>query len=61
MWEDLLTAFALLLILEGLLPGLAPRTWMRAMRDAMRLGPKGLRVVGISLMVAGAVMLQFIN
>lgn len=61
MWEDLLTAFALLLILEGLLPGLAPQAWLRAMQDAMRLGPRGLRIVGISLMLAGAVLLQFVR
>jgi len=61
MWEDLLTAFALLLILEGLLPALAPKAWLRAMRDAMRLGPRGLRVVGFALMLAGALLLNFVK
>jgi uncharacterized protein YjeT (DUF2065 family) len=61
MWDDLLTAVALVLILEGLLPGLAPRAWMKAMQDAARLGPKGIRVVGILLMLTGALMLQLLR
>jgi uncharacterized protein YjeT (DUF2065 family) len=61
MWQDLLTAFALLLILEGLLPALAPKAWLRAMHDAMKLGPRGLRIVGFSLMLAGALLLNILK
>ena len=61
MWNDLLTAFALVLILEGLLPGLAPRAWLKAMRDAARLGPRGLRVAGFVLMLSGALLLQMLH
>lgn len=57
-WKDLATAFALLLILEGLLPTLSPRSWLKAMQDAARLGPKGIRLVGIICLLSGAVMLQ---
>jgi len=60
-WHDLLTAVALVLILEGLLPGLAPQAWLKAMRDAARLGPRGIRVAGIVLMLSGALMLQFLH
>ena len=61
MWEDLLTAVALLLILEGLLPGLAPRAWMKAVMEAARMGPKGIRIAGITMMLGGALMLQFLH
>jgi uncharacterized protein YjeT (DUF2065 family) len=57
-WHDLATAFALLLILEGLLPTLSPRAWLKAMQDAARLGPRGIRLVGIICLLSGAVMLQ---
>lgn len=57
MVEDLLTALALLLILEGLLPGIAPSAWMKMMRDAARLGPQGIRVAGIISMLSGALLL----
>ena len=61
MWQDLLTAFALVLILEGILPGLAPRTWLKAMQDASKLGPNGIRIAGIALMLTGVILLQFIR
>ncbi len=59
-WRDLATAFALLLILEGLLPTLSPRSWLKAMQDAARLGPKGIRLIGIISLLSGAVMLQLL-
>jgi len=61
MGRDLLTALALLLILEGLLPLLAPKVWLKSMREAMKLGPRGLRLIGIILTLSGAVLLQFVR
>ncbi len=61
MAHDMMTAVALLLILEGLLPGIAPSTWVRVMRDAARLGPRGIRIAGIISMLSGALLLQFLN
>jgi len=60
MGHDLLTAFALLLILEGLLPLLAPRAWIRYVLEAAKLGPQALRIIGIILVLTGAVMLQLL-
>jgi uncharacterized protein YjeT (DUF2065 family) len=60
-WRDLATAFALLLILEGLLPALSPRTWFKAMQDAARLGPRGVRTIGIICVLSGAVLLQLLR
>lgn len=59
LWDDLLTAVALLLILEGLLPTLAPRAWIKAVIEAARMGPKGVRMFGIICMLSGAVMLHW--
>jgi uncharacterized protein YjeT (DUF2065 family) len=57
MGEDLLTALALVLILEGLLPSLAPSAWLKMMRDAAKLGPQGIRVAGFISMLSGALLL----
>ena len=57
MGSDLLTALALVLIIEGLLPGIAPSTWMKVMRDAAKMGPHGIRVAGIISMLSGALLL----
>jgi uncharacterized protein YjeT (DUF2065 family) len=61
MLQDLLTAVALLLILEGLIPGVSPATWLRMMHDAARLGPRVIRIIGIVSMLAGALLLQFVR
>jgi uncharacterized protein YjeT (DUF2065 family) len=59
--HDLLTAFALLLIIEGLLPMLAPQMWQKVMQDLSNGNPKIIRIGGIISMLAGAVLLQFLN
>jgi uncharacterized protein YjeT (DUF2065 family) len=61
MGNDLLTALALVLIIEGLLPGLAPSTWMKVMRDAAKMGTRGIRIAGIISMVSGALLLSFLK
>lgn len=62
MWlNDILTAVALVLIIEGLLPGLAPSTWMKVMRDAAKIGPRGIRIAGIISMVSGALLLNILK
>ncbi len=60
MIQDLLTAFALLLIIEGLLPFFAPDFWRQAMQNLSQLNPRTIRTGGIISMLAGAVLLQFI-
>jgi hypothetical protein len=61
MWHDLMTACALLLILEGLLPMIAPQAWQRAMQELSKGSPQIIRIVGIICMLSGAVWLQFLN
>ena len=61
MLHDLLTAFALLLIIEGLMPMIAPRKWQQVMQELSNGNPKIIRIGGIISMLAGAVLLQFLN
>ena len=56
-----MTAFALMLILEGLLPTVAPQAWQRAMQELSRHHPKVIRIGGIVSMLAGAFLLQFLH
>jgi uncharacterized protein YjeT (DUF2065 family) len=59
--QDLMTAFALLLIIEGLLPMIAPQAWQKAMQELSRHNPKAIRAGGIVSMLAGAILLQFLH
>ena len=61
MAQDLLTALALVLIIEGLLPLLAPAAWQRAMQELSKYNPRAIRIGGIISMLSGAVLLQFLH
>jgi uncharacterized protein YjeT (DUF2065 family) len=54
-----MTAFALLLIIEGLLPFFAPQLWQQAMQNLSQQHPKTIRIGGVISMLAGAFLLQF--
>ena len=56
-----MTALALLLIIEGLLPMLAPQMWQRAMQELSNHPPRVIRIGGIVSMLAGAVLLNFLR
>jgi len=52
-------AFALMLILEGLLPFLAPTLWRDTFRRIMQMSDGQIRFVGLSSMVVGLLLLAF--
>ena len=61
MWENLLPAVALVLVIEGILPFLSPRTWREAMLQAGQLPDSALRLLGLFSMIAGLVVLYFVR
>jgi uncharacterized protein len=60
-WHDLGTAFALYLVLEGLLPFLSPATAQRAFRAMAEAGGRHLRATGLASMVAGCALLYWLR
>jgi hypothetical protein len=61
MLDDLLLAFALLLVLEGLLPALNPGGWRRAIEQIATLPDQTIRTFGIVMIVAGALLFHFVR
>lgn len=57
MAESLWGAFALLLIVEGLLPFLSPRTWRDTFRKMIELSDGQLRFIGLMSIGLGCVAL----
>ncbi len=57
----LLLAFALMLVIEGLLPFAAPRLWRDALRRAVELSDGQLRFVGLSSMLIGIALLTLLS
>lgn len=57
MSDLLFGALALLLVIEGLLPFFSPQLWRQVFERALQLSDGQLRFVGLSMMVAGALLL----
>lgn len=58
MSSSLMTAFGLMLVLEGLLPFLAPRAWRDTFRRIIELSDGQLRFVGMISMGAGLLVVS---
>lgn len=57
MWEHIIPALALVLVIEGILPFLSPRSWREAMSQAVRLPDNMLRGLGFASMMLGVIVL----
>jgi uncharacterized protein YjeT (DUF2065 family) len=57
MIELLVAAFALMLVIEGILPFTAPHVWREAFRKAIELSDAQIRLFGLTSMLAGLALL----
>jgi uncharacterized protein len=55
----LLTALALMLVFEGILPFLAPGLWRETFRRLTELSDGHIRFIGLTSMLAGILILYF--
>lgn len=53
---NLLTAFALMLVIEGILPFLAPSVWRETFRKMLDFSDGQLRFIGLGSMLGGLLM-----
>lgn len=60
-WDDLLTALALVLILEGLMPFLSPSAYKKNMAQMLELNDSNLRVIALGSMIVGVFFLYLIR
>ena len=57
MGNILLTAFALMLIVEGVLPFLMPVLWRETFRRLTEMSDEQIRFIGLTSMLAGLLLL----
>ncbi len=57
MLNTVLLACALMLVIEGLLPFLAPRVWRDTFRRVIELSDGQIRFIGLSSMLVGVMLL----
>ena len=58
MTDTVLLAFALMLVLEGLMPFMAPATWRETFRRLIQLTDGQLRFIGLTSMVIGIFLIM---
>lgn len=58
---EILTAIALVIVIEGLLPAISPAAYRKAAAQLSMLPDKSIRYTGLALMVVGAILLHFVR
>ena len=61
MWTEILTALALVLVIEGIMPFLNPAAMRRMMVMVAQMDDKSLRVVGLTSMISGVLLLYLVH
>ena len=61
MSTTLLTAFALMLVIEGVLPFLVPALWRETFRRLTEMSDGQIRFIGLTSMVAGVLLLFLVR
>jgi uncharacterized protein YjeT (DUF2065 family) len=61
MASSFLLALGLMLVIEGLLPFVAPRVWRETFRRAIELADGQLRFIGAASMAAGLILLLLVR
>ena len=56
-WDVALSAVALMLVAEGLLPFISPVSWRQIFEKAMQMSDGQIRFLGLTCMLAGLAML----
>ena len=56
-WTEILTALALVLVIEGMLPFVRPGRYKQLVAQIVRLSDNQLRIFGLTAMIIGIVLL----
>ena len=61
MTSTLLIAFALMLVLEGVMPFIAPAAWRETFRRLIQFSDGQIRFIGLTSMVVGLILLMLFS
>jgi len=60
-WNDLLTALALVMVVEGIMPFVSPQGYKNTMQQMLTMSNSTLRYVGLGLMLVGVISLFLVR
>ena len=61
MWHELAVAFCLMLVIEGILPFIAPQRWRHLLQAIDQIDDNTMRAIGLASMLTGTFLLLIIN
>ncbi len=61
LWRELLIAFCLMLVLEGVIPFLYPQRWRRLVQQLALVDDRMLRTIGLISMLIGTGLLYLVR
>jgi len=61
MWHELAVAFCLMLVIEGIIPFIAPNRWRNLLAYVEQVDDKSLRMIGLVSMLFGTGMLYLLK
>ncbi len=60
-WTEILTALALVLVIEGMLPFISPTKYRQMVAEIARLSDNSIRNLGLVVMAVGLLLLFFVR
>jgi uncharacterized protein YjeT (DUF2065 family) len=60
-WHELLIAICLVMVIEGIMPFLAPKVWQEMLVNVSQLAPRKIRLIGLASMLIGTALLYVVN
>ena len=61
LWRELLIAFCLMLVLEGIIPFLYPQRWRNMVQQLALIDDRALRTIGLVSMLIGTGLLYLVH
>lgn len=61
MWQDLAKAFCLMLVIEGIMPFIAPARWRNLALLLAQIDDRAMRTIGLASMALGAGLLYLMK
>ncbi|MAY35868.1 MAG: DUF2065 domain-containing protein [Spongiibacteraceae bacterium] len=61
MWQELAVAISLVMIIEGLLPFIAPGRWREVILNVAHSNDRQIRIIGLISMLSGLALLYWVR
>ncbi|WP_372777196.1 DUF2065 domain-containing protein [Litorivivens sp.] len=61
MWQELAVALSLVMIIEGLLPFIAPGRWREVILNVAHSNDRQIRIIGLISMLSGLALLYWVR